>query len=202
MQLADDDALRAVDDERAVLGHQRNFTEINFLLLNVADRFRAGVRVFVENGQTNDHLERRSIGHTPFLTFVDVVLQIQLNRIAALIAKRDLVLVSGAALGAHDSRFCRKRIRRDCGATGFASAPQVMETFEVSALAFPVSDGIADELECGDSAKIRDWEDGIKNRLKPGVFALLRQHVHLEKTLVGILLYLDKIGNLDRCPDL
>ena len=44
VQLADDDALGAVDDERAVVGHQRNVAEENFLFLDVANVFRAGVR--------------------------------------------------------------------------------------------------------------------------------------------------------------
>src|SRR5688572_25779968 len=30
VQLADDNALGAVDDERSVVGHERNFTEVNF----------------------------------------------------------------------------------------------------------------------------------------------------------------------------
>ena len=37
VQLADNHALGAVDDERAVLGHQRNFAEVDFLLLDVAN---------------------------------------------------------------------------------------------------------------------------------------------------------------------
>src|ERR1035441_4074699 len=37
MQLADDHALGTVDDEGAVLRHQRNVAEIHFLLLHVAD---------------------------------------------------------------------------------------------------------------------------------------------------------------------
>ena len=42
----------------------------------------------------------------------------------------------------------------------------------------------------------------LKTACKPGIFTLLRQHVHLEKALVRVLLYFDQIGNLDRCPDL
>ena len=37
VELADDDALGAVDDEGAVLGHQRDFAEVDLLLLHVAD---------------------------------------------------------------------------------------------------------------------------------------------------------------------
>src|SRR4029077_18571735 len=53
MQLADNDAFRAVDDERAVLGHQRNIAVENFLFLDVANGFRASVGILVVNGQTN-----------------------------------------------------------------------------------------------------------------------------------------------------
>src|SRR5207249_2411580 len=53
MQLGNDDAFRAVDDERAILGHQRNIPIENFLLLDVADGFRAGIGILVVNGQAN-----------------------------------------------------------------------------------------------------------------------------------------------------
>src|SRR5690349_12922823 len=43
VQLRDDDALGAVDDERAVLGHQRHLAEIDLLLADVLDLLlRAG----------------------------------------------------------------------------------------------------------------------------------------------------------------
>ncbi len=37
VQLRDDDALGTVDDEGAVLGHQRDFAQIDLLLLHVLD---------------------------------------------------------------------------------------------------------------------------------------------------------------------
>ena len=37
VELADDDALGAVDDERTGLGHQRDLAEVDLLLLDVAD---------------------------------------------------------------------------------------------------------------------------------------------------------------------
>jgi hypothetical protein len=76
VQLADDDALGAVDDEGAVLGHQRNVAVENFLLLDVADGFRAGVRILVVNGQADGDLERRGVGHAALLALVHVVLQL------------------------------------------------------------------------------------------------------------------------------
>jgi hypothetical protein len=78
----------------------------------------------------------------------------------------------------------------------------MMEAFQVSAFALPVSDGVADELESRHATEIRDRENGVEHRLQTGVFALLRKHVHLEEPFVGILLYLDQIRNLNRCPNL
>jgi len=60
----------------------------------------------------------------------------------------------------------------------------MMQAFQVSAFAFPVADGIADELESGNAAKIRDRKYGIENCLKTGIFAFLRQHIHLEEPFI------------------
>src|SRR5207253_2342882 len=46
VQLADDDALGAVDDKGAVVRHQRDFAEEDFLLLDVANALGAGFRIF------------------------------------------------------------------------------------------------------------------------------------------------------------
>src|SRR4028118_1343454 len=53
VELRDDDALRAVDDEGAGVGHQRDFAEEDLLLLDVADGLRLGLRVLVEDRQAN-----------------------------------------------------------------------------------------------------------------------------------------------------
>ena len=172
------------------------------MLLDVANGFCAGVGIFIKNCEANDDLQRRGIRHAPFLTFGHVVLQIQLNWIAALVAERHLVLVHRAAFGAHYGRLGLKRIGCNCCPAGFTSATQMMQALEVPAFAFPVTDGIADEFQSGNAAKVRDRKYRIEHCLKTGVLALLRQHVHLEEPLVGILLYLDKIGDLDRRPDL
>ena len=42
MQLRDDDALGAVNDEGAVIGHQWHLAQVHFLLANVLDDFLAG----------------------------------------------------------------------------------------------------------------------------------------------------------------
>jgi hypothetical protein len=73
----------------------------------------------------------------------------------------------------------------------------VVQTFQVRALAFPVTDGVADEFECGDTPKIRDREDRVKNRLQTGIVPLFGKHVHLKEALVGVLLDFNQIGYLD-----
>ncbi len=47
VQLRDDDALGAVDDERAVVGHQRQFAEVDLLLAHVLDRLLGARRFLV-----------------------------------------------------------------------------------------------------------------------------------------------------------
>src|SRR6202011_5271993 len=47
VELRDYHALGAVDDEGPVLGHERDLAEVDLLLLDVADRLRAGVGILV-----------------------------------------------------------------------------------------------------------------------------------------------------------
>jgi predicted RNA-binding Zn ribbon-like protein len=70
----DDDALGAVDDEGAGVGHQRDLAEVDLLLLHVADRLDAGLLVDVPHHQADDHLDRRGEGHAAGAALVDVVL--------------------------------------------------------------------------------------------------------------------------------
>ena len=73
VHLRNDDPLGAVDDERAVARHQRHVAHIDVLLLDVADRARAGVLVDVPDQEAQRHLERRGIVHAALLAFLDVV---------------------------------------------------------------------------------------------------------------------------------
>ena len=146
VQLADDHALGAVDDERAVLRHQRNVAEEDFLLFNVADRAVAGLRVLVEDRQTHRDLERRGVGHAALFALGHVVLQLQANRVAALVAEVRRVGVVRAALCAeHIARM--ERIGDDRGSAILASGAQVMQPFQVAALALPVTNGVIHELK-------------------------------------------------------
>ncbi len=72
VHLRDDDALGAVDDERALVRHQRNVAEIDVLLLDVLDRFRAGFLIRFEHDEAQLHLQRRGVGHVALLAFLDV----------------------------------------------------------------------------------------------------------------------------------
>src|SRR5262249_26101041 len=129
VQLADDDTLGPIDDEGTVLSHQRNFTEVDFLLFDVADRLRAGIGILIENREADDHFQRRGISHSAVLAVGNVVFEIELSRIAALVAERDLVFVHRAALRAHDGRLSLKRIgcnRRSARLTGAAEMMQTL----------------------------------------------------------------------------
>jgi len=72
MQLRHDDALCAIDHEGTVIGHERHFTEIHFLLANILNRFWRPAGFFVINNESNHDANRCGIGQTTHLTFFDV----------------------------------------------------------------------------------------------------------------------------------
>src|SRR5262249_31775880 len=63
-----------VDDEGAVLGHDRDFPEVDLLLLHVADRLRP--LAVVPRHEADRHLERRGVRHAALEAFLDVVLRL------------------------------------------------------------------------------------------------------------------------------
>ena len=75
VELADDDALGAVDDEGAGLRHQRDLAEVDLLLLDVADDALAAVAGVVDH-QLRRHLDRRGEGHAALAALLDVVLRL------------------------------------------------------------------------------------------------------------------------------
>src|SRR2546423_1128760 len=87
MKLRNDDALGAVDDESAVVGHQRNFAEEDLFFLDIADRQDLGVGIFVLTSQADLHLERNSIAHAAFLALLLIVLVLQTDRLAAVLTQ-------------------------------------------------------------------------------------------------------------------
>ena len=73
VHLRDDDALGAVDDEGAVHGHEGHIAHIDILLLDVLDRFRAGVGIDIEHDQAQSHFQRRGDCDAALTAFVDVI---------------------------------------------------------------------------------------------------------------------------------
>src|SRR4051794_4289511 len=73
VHLRDDDALGAVHDERAVVGHERDVAHVHVLLLNVLHGARAGLLIHIEHDEAQLHLQRRSERHAALTAFVNVV---------------------------------------------------------------------------------------------------------------------------------
>ena len=177
VQLADDDALGSIDDERAVLRHQRNVAEENFLLLDVADGTVARL-ILVPDGEPHRDFERRRVGHAALFAFRHVVLELQPNRIAALVAEVGSIRVVGAALVAQNFAGM-KRVRDHRRSASLTSRAQVMEPFQVSALAFPVANREVHKLKLRNIAEVGNRKHRLKHCLQPAVFALAGQFVHL-----------------------
>ena len=74
VHLRDDHPLGAVDDEGALLGHQRDVAHIDVLLLDVLHRAGAGLLVVLEHDQAQLHLQRRGERHVALDALLDVVL--------------------------------------------------------------------------------------------------------------------------------
>src|SRR5208283_4274972 len=147
VQLADDNALGAVDDEGAVLRHQRNVSEEDFLLFDVADGAGAGLGVLVPDGKPHGDLERSGIGHAALLALGHVVLQLQADWIAALVAEVGRIRVVRAAFVAEHFAGM-ERVGNHRRSAVFASGAEVVQAFQVSALALPVADGVVENSSC------------------------------------------------------
>src|SRR5690606_3803492 len=70
VQLGNDDTLGTVDDKGTVFGHQGDFPHVNFLLLDVLDRFIR--RLFVENDQAQLYPQRDGKGYAAQHAFFDI----------------------------------------------------------------------------------------------------------------------------------
>src|ERR1700693_2134076 len=157
MQLADDHSLGTVDDESAVLRHQRHIAEEYFLLLDIADGAVAGLRVLFVNRQTHGDFERSGISHSTLSAFVHVILELQSDRVAALVAEiRRIRVIRSALVAKHIARM--KRVSNDRRSAILASGSQVMQSLEVAAFAFPIANSVVHELQLRDISKIADRE--------------------------------------------
>ena len=76
-----------------------------------------------------------------------------------------------------------------------------MQAAQMAALALPVADRVVDEIQLRQSAKILDRENGREHGLQARVFPLARQQIHLQEALVGLLLDVNQVRNLDRRLD-
>ena len=72
VQLRDDDALGAVNNKSAVVGHERNLAHVDFLLLDITHGLGAGALVLVEHHQAQQHAQRRGVDQAALLAFLDV----------------------------------------------------------------------------------------------------------------------------------
>src|ERR1700691_30614 len=102
MQLTDNHTLGAINDERAVARHQRDFAEEDFLLFDVPDAFLPGLRVFRVDGEANGYFEWRGISHATLFALGLIVFQLQADRVAALVAESNDVAVESAAMVTKD----------------------------------------------------------------------------------------------------
>src|SRR6185436_782124 len=192
VELRDDDALGAVDDERTVVGHQGDVAEEDFLFLGVAHVLHACVRILVIDEEPEGDLQRDAVGHAALLALLDGVLHLQIDGVAADVADFDAVLVDDAARRAVDRLFVRV-IGDDLVAAVRAGHAQVLETLELPAFAFPVADGKADEVERSGLPEIAEGEDAGEDRLQSGVLTLPGEEVHLQESFVGLSLDVDEI---------
>src|ERR1700686_5013396 len=195
VQLADDDTLRAIDDERAVLRHQRNVAEKYFLLFDVADGTIAGF-ILIPDGKPHRNFERRGISHAALFALRHVILQLQSNRVAALVTEvRSVGVVRAALVAQNISRM--ERVRDHRRSAILTSGAQVMQPFQVAALALPVANVEIHKLKLRNIAEIRNRKYGLKHCLQAAVFALAGQFIHLQEAVVGTLLNLDQVRDLN-----
>ena len=68
--MADNDPFRAIDDKRAVDGHERQFAHVHLLLLDLLDGRLGGFAV--HDDQTQASPQRRAKGQTPLLAFDNI----------------------------------------------------------------------------------------------------------------------------------
>src|SRR6266550_5598972 len=197
VQLGHDYALSSVDNESAVVSHQRNFAKEDFFFLDVANRFYVRVRIFVVDGQPDLYFERHAIAHAALLTLLLIMFVLESDGLAAVRAKFRTDVIEGAA---HVTECLAgpQRIDFDTGLAILARRAQVFQSFQIAALALPIADLIFDKVERRGFAKVGDRKHRLKDRLKTSALALFGQQIHLQKTVIRFPLNLDQIRNRHR----
>ena len=198
VELRDDDALRPVDDEGAVVRHEGDVAEVDLLLLDVPDRPllrgalpRRGV-LLVEDLEAERHLERHGVGEPALLALGDRERQAELDRRPADLVDRDLVRVrvaAGLALDPVRARVLHPHRR----AAVLAGEPQVLDPLEPAAPRRPLADAVGDVLERAGLAEVGEGEHAAEDGLQTDVRPLRGEQVHLEEVLVGPPLDVDQV---------
>src|ERR1019366_8948261 len=74
-----------------------------------------------------------------------------------------------------------------------------MEPLQVAAFALPVANREVHKLKLGNVAEVGNRKHRLKYCLQPAVFAFAGQFVHLQEAVIGALLNLDQVRDLDGC---
>ena len=119
VQLADDDALGAVDDEGAVVGHQRQLAEVDLLLAHVLDRLLGAGGFLVIDNEAHFHAQRRRVGQPAQLAFLDVehrlaepIVDVFEDGVARIARDRKHALECRVQAGAQARIFSRFRLQK------------------------------------------------------------------------------------------
>ena len=201
VQLRNNHALGARDDKGALFGHQGDLAEEDLLLLDVPDGLLVTCPVLFEDGQPDVDLQGRGISHAAPLAFLGVVLELEPDRIAALVAERHLVRRSLAAFLAEDFRRPLRVGANDLPAVAAARA-QVAQAALGAALAGPVADRVRHEFQRTHLSEVGDREHRLEDRFEAVFDSLVGQAVHLQEALVRLLLHVEQIRDRDRRMDL
>src|SRR5262249_17253474 len=108
--------------------------------------------------------------HAALFALAYVIFQLQTDRVAALVAEvRRIGVVCAAFLAEHIAGV--KRVSDDGGSAVLAGRAEVVQPFQMSALALPLADGVGHDLQLRNITKISDWKHRLKNRLQTRVVA-------------------------------
>ncbi len=194
LELADDDPLDAVEDERALFRHQRDVAEVDLLLLDVLEALGLGDEVLLPRDELDAQLQRHRVGVALLDALGGRVLHLEADPVPAVVAEGDLDLPRRPAVRA-DLLLGQHGLGREERAAGVALRPGVLDPLEPAALAFPGPDGIAEELELGGLLEIGYREDVLEGGLEADLLPLFGQKVHLEILVVGRHLDIQEVGH-------
>ena len=76
MHLRYNDTFRTIDDEGAVIGHERHIAHVDILFLDVAHGTAAGFLIHIPHDQAQPHLERRGVGQPALDAFLNIIFRI------------------------------------------------------------------------------------------------------------------------------